>query len=99
DRVVALLTGLPRRAVAALVEAGEVRLTGRAVTNRSQRVAAGDVLEVRVPEPVDPAPAPEPGVEFDVVHADSEVIVVDKPGGLVGHPGSGRPAATLGNGP
>ena len=96
DRVVALLTGLTRAEVAELVTAGGVTLDGRPVTARSRRVAEGDRLEVAVPERAPPqAPAADPTVEFAVVHADDEVVVVDKPAGLVVHPGAGGEGSTL----
>ena len=41
---------------------------------------------------------PDPSVDFEVVHADDHVIVVNKPAGLVVHPGAGRPDGTLVNG-
>lgn len=100
DRVVALLTGLPRAKVAELVADGAVRLGGRTATTRSQRVATGDVVEVAVPERV-AGPAglrPDPAVEVPVVHADDHVVVVDKPAGLVVHPGSGHETGTLAQG-
>lgn len=98
DRVVAIVTGLPRREVAALVAAGAVRLGGETVAARSQRVREGDEVEVDVPEPVSPAVVAEPAVEFAIVHADDDVIVVDKPPGLVVHPGSGHRTGTLAHG-
>ncbi|MDP9386465.1 MAG: RluA family pseudouridine synthase, partial [Actinomycetota bacterium] len=100
DRVVALLTGLPRREVAGLVTAGLVWVGGRPVTARSHRLVEGDELEVRLPET--PAPpgvvAADPSVDVPVVHADEEVVVVDKPPGLVVHPGAGQAAGTLAQG-
>ncbi len=96
DRVVALLTGLSRSDVADLVASGGVSLGGRLVTTRSRRVAEGDELEVVVTPPAPPSvPTPDPDVEFSVVHADQHVVVVDKPAGLVVHPGAGAEAATL----
>jgi 23S rRNA pseudouridine1911/1915/1917 synthase len=95
DKVVALRTGLSRAEVAALVDAGAVRVGGTPVTARSRRLAAGEVVEVLVP----PAPvegvSPEPAVAVTVVHADIDVIVVDKPAGLVVHPGAGHERGTL----
>lgn len=96
DRVVSLLTGLSRSQVAALVEEGTVRVDQVAVRARSRRVAAGEVLEV--PDPADAPPAgvhPDPDVAFTVVHADESVIVVDKPAGVVVHPGAGHSEGTL----
>jgi 23S rRNA pseudouridine1911/1915/1917 synthase len=100
DRVVALLTGLPRAQVAELVAAGAVRVGGAVVPARSRRVAAGETVEVDLPArpAADERPAPDPGVELSVVHADEHVIVVDKPAGLVVHPGAGHPDGTLVNG-
>jgi 23S rRNA pseudouridine1911/1915/1917 synthase len=98
DRAVALLTGLPRSEVAALVEAGAVRVGGAVVGTRSRKVAEGDVLEVDVPERVEAVVEADASVEVPVVYADDDVIVVDKPPGLVVHPGSGNASGTLVNG-
>jgi 23S rRNA pseudouridine1911/1915/1917 synthase len=96
DKVVAMLTGLARSDVASLVAGGAVRLNGKAVSARSRRVSEGETLSVsraEVPEPV--GLVAEPGVEFSVVFADDTVIVVDKPAGLVVHPGAGQASGTL----
>jgi 23S rRNA pseudouridine1911/1915/1917 synthase len=99
DRVVALLTGLARSQVVRLVDRGEVRLDGCPVSERSRRVQAGELLTVEVPGPDAPAaPLPEPDVPVQVVHADADVIVVNKPPGLVVHPGAGHERGTLVNG-
>lgn len=97
DRVVAMLTGLPRATVAEMVTAGDVRLCGRVVGTRSRRVRAGDEVDVSVGEGVGPAlpEVPAPEVVLAVVHVDDDVVVVDKPPGLVVHPGAGNPLGTL----
>ena len=96
DRAVALLGGLSRSEVADLVRAGRVRLSGLTVSARSRRVETGDTLEVDLPEPGrSEGPAPDPAVEVPVVWADDEVVVVDKPPGVVVHPGAGNRAGTL----
>lgn len=95
DRVVALMTGLPRSTVAEMVVAGAVRLSGRTVTTRSTRVASGSDVDVDVPGPVDRTEVPAPEVDVQVVHADADVIVVDKVPGMVVHPGSGNARGTL----
>lgn len=96
DRVVALLAGLPRSAVAGLIDEGRVRLGGDVVTARSRRVRAGEVIEVDLPPGHATAGiAPDPSVAVPVVHADPDVIVVDKPAGLVVHPGAGHRTGTL----
>jgi 23S rRNA pseudouridine1911/1915/1917 synthase len=61
-------------------------------------VAEGEVLEVDVPEAVEAVAAGDDSVEVPVVFADDDVVVVDKPPGLVVHPGSGNPTGTLVNG-
>jgi 23S rRNA pseudouridine1911/1915/1917 synthase len=95
DRVVSLLSGLPRRVVAGLVESGGVHLDGRPITTRSQAVQRGQRLQVEVgPEDSD-APVPDPGVAFAVVYEDADVVVVDKPAGLVVHHGAGHRGGTL----
>jgi len=99
DRVVALITGLSRAASAELVAAGEVEIDGRVVTTRSHRVPEGAVVAVAVPEaPSAPDVAADPAIEVPVVHEDPHLLVVDKPAGLVVHPGAGRGAGTLVNG-
>ena len=100
DRVVALLTGLPRARVAELVAAGDVRVGSTVVVSRSRRVSAGETIDVDLPPQAVEAdrPAPDPSVAFVVVHADEHLIVIDKPAGLVVHPGAGNTEGTLVNG-
>ncbi|MDH3752755.1 MAG: RluA family pseudouridine synthase [Acidimicrobiia bacterium] len=99
DRFVALRCGCSRSEAVRAIEAGEVHVGSAAVTTRSRRLAAGEVVEVRVdPIRADERPVGDPSVEFDVVHVDDDLIVVDKPAGLVVHPGSGNPDRTLVNG-
>ncbi len=95
DRVVSLLSGLPRRVVADLVDAGGVRLDGRPVTTRSHTVRLGQHLHVDIHLEVGDAAAPDPSVVFTVVYEDEDLIVVDKPAGLVVHHGAGNPTGTL----
>src|SRR5947208_6829093 len=89
------MTGLPRAEVAELVSSGHVRLEGATVETRSRRVAEGDVVEVDVPLPVDDHPTADPSVDIPVVFDDAQVIAVDKPTGLVVHPGAGQQEGTL----
>ncbi|MEO5678582.1 MAG: RluA family pseudouridine synthase [Acidimicrobiales bacterium] len=56
---------------------------------------AGDVLEVDVPERADRSLVPEPGITVPVVYEDEHVLVVDKPAGLVVHPGAGSATGTM----
>ena len=95
DRALSLLTGLSRRAVAAMVEEGRVTVDGRPVTTRSRALAGGETLRVSAGAPPDDGPRPDPAVEFAVVHADPQLVVVDKPPGLVVHHGAGHGGGTL----
>ncbi|MEY2470746.1 MAG: rRNA synthase [Actinomycetota bacterium] len=95
DRIVALETDLTRNAASALVSSGAVTVNGAVVTKGSARVATGDVIAAVLAPVVDDSLVAEPGVAFDVVYEDDDVIVVDKPAGLVVHPGAGRAAGTL----
>jgi 23S rRNA pseudouridine1911/1915/1917 synthase len=96
DRVVAIVTGCSRSEAAALVDAGGVTVGGRPVTTRSHRVAEGDALEVVAADrPAPEALVPDPTVDVPVVYEDADLLVVDKPAGLVVHPGAGQHAGTL----
>jgi 23S rRNA pseudouridine1911/1915/1917 synthase len=99
DRVVALVTGVSRAQAAEMVADGSVSVGGRAVTSRSHRVAAGDELDVDVPDrPAALDLGPDPDVAVPVVYQDDDLLVVDKPPGLVVHPGAGQASGTLVNG-
>lgn len=96
DRSLAVLTGRSRASVEALVAAGEVSVDGWEVTNRSRRVHTGEIIAVTLPEaPHSAAPRPDPSVPVPIVWEDSDLVVVDKPAGVVVHPGAGHPTGTL----
>ena len=96
DRVVAMVTGLSRADVAALVDSGAVTLEGKVVTTRSQRLSVGDRLEIDAPDPGEDAGlTPDASVAVPLVHEDDHLLVVDKPAGLVVHPGAGQRSGTL----
>jgi 23S rRNA pseudouridine1911/1915/1917 synthase len=99
DKAVALLTGRTRVAVSGLVASGRVAVDGVVVTSRSTALRTGQMLTVEAEEESGRIrPGPEPDVIFEVLHADEAVVVVDKPAGLVVHPGHGHPTGTLVNG-
>ena len=96
DRVVAMIAGCSRSDAAALVDAGDVTIGGRAVTTRSHRVAEGDALEVAAADrSADEVLAADPTVDVRLVYEDPDLLVVDKPAGLVVHPGAGQHSGTL----
>ena len=90
-----MAANVSRATAAELIGAGRVLVDGTAVTVGRTLLSEGAVLTVRLREPVDARVAPEPGVRFEVVHADDLVAVVDEPAGLVVHPGAGHDVGTL----
>jgi len=95
DRVVSLVTGVSRSEASRLLDGGAVRIGGQVVAGRAHRLSEGDLLEIELPRHVEVALVPDPTVEVPVVHVDDAVIVVDKPAGLVVHPGAGTRHGTL----
>ena len=99
DRIVALVTDASRSDAAALVAAGGVLVDGEVNTTGKQRLQLGQIIDVDETKlPTTARPAADPTVQFTVVYDDEHVIVVDKPAGLVVHPGAGNPDGTLVNG-
>ena len=96
DRVVALLTGLSRREVDELLQRGAVLVDGKPAAVRSARLRTGEEVEVDVPERAATVELEaEPSVVVPVVHEDEHLLVVDKPAGVVVHPGAGQRTGTL----
>ncbi|WP_116997693.1 RluA family pseudouridine synthase [Desertimonas flava] len=99
DRVVAFLADVSRSVAAGLVAKGAVTVDDVVAESGKVRLAAGAIVGVDTDAiEVTPPPTGDPNVEFGVVYADDDVIVVDKPAGLVVHPGAGNPDGTLVNG-
>ena len=89
------LPGMTRSAVQRLLENGSVTLNGADV-KKNYKVAAGDTFVVAA-EPVLELPLIPQNIPLDVVFEDEDVIVVNKPRGMVVHPAPGHPAGTLVN--
>ena len=87
--------GLTRSAAQRLLEEGAVTLEGRPV-KKNYKTAPGDQLEAVLPDPEPVAILPQ-NIPLDVVYEDGDVIVVNKPVGLVVHPAPGHPDGTLVN--
>jgi len=88
--------GLSRSRLKALIEEGAVTLGGATLREPSARVKPGQVFAIVVPEPRPPEPEAQ-AIALAVVYEDEDVIVVDKPAGLVVHPAPGNPDRTLVN--
>lgn len=95
DRFVSDKGGLSRSAAVKLIEEGSVTVGG-AVSNKNYRMRAGDSVEVTLPEP-EPMEAIPQNIPIDVVYEDDDLIVVNKPVGMVVHPAAGNPDCTLVN--
>lgn len=87
--------GLTRSQAARLIEEGRVCVNGRAAA-KSARLAGGETVTVDIPEVRDTALVPQ-DIPLEVVYEDEDVIVVNKPKGLVVHPAPGHPDGTLVN--
>jgi 23S rRNA pseudouridine1911/1915/1917 synthase len=98
DRTLALFTGLTRSEIAAIIASGAVRLDGVVVTSRHRRVVTGQeivaALEAATAD-VERAPMPNAAVPFEVLYEDADLLVVNKPPGVVVHPGAGHQDDTL----
>jgi 23S rRNA pseudouridine1911/1915/1917 synthase len=95
DRFVADASGLSRAYVQRLISEGRLTVAGQPVRANAP-LQAGAILELDVPEPRSPDVQGE-DLPLRVVYEDDDVIVVDKPAGLVTHPGPGHAGGTLVN--
>ncbi|HVJ51186.1 MAG TPA: RluA family pseudouridine synthase [Aliidongia sp.] len=97
DRLIAArLATLSRSRVKALIEDRRVTADGVTIANPSFRVKPGQRLSVSVPPPVEDRPEPQP-IALDIRYEDEELLVLDKPAGMVVHPAPGNPDLTLVN--
>ena len=89
-----LLPGESRSRLARLIEEGHVKVDGAAAASR-RKMKSGESVDVAlVARPVDLAMRPE-AIAISVVHEDADLVVIDKPAGLVVHPGSGNWQGTM----
>jgi 23S rRNA pseudouridine1911/1915/1917 synthase len=95
DRFVTERVPLTRSQVQRLVRSGLVTVDGRR-TKTGHPVEAGQRVEVEIPPP-EPTDIVAQSIALRIVHEDDDIIVVDKPPGLVVHPGAGNPDGTLVN--
>jgi len=90
------LTELSRTRLKSLIEEGQVTLNGVKLTNPSRRVKSGDELNIEVPVPRPPLPKGQE-IALNIEFEDDDLIVLEKPPGLVVHPAPGNPDRTLVN--
>lgn len=91
----ARVDGVSRSTLKRVIDDGDVLVGGRAA-KPSHKLKAGERVEVELPAPPPSEIEPEE-IPLDILHEDDEVVVVNKPAGLVVHPASGVPAGTLAN--
>ena len=97
DRVLAVRSPeLSRSRLKALILAGSVSLRDAPVRDPAYHVASGDTITIDVPEAIAPEPAGE-DIALDIVYEDDDIIVINKPRGLVVHPAAGHETGTLVN--
>ncbi len=95
DAALARMFGLSRASAAELISSGQVLLGGRAAA-KSERVPAGEWLDVTLPTPRSAAPEPRARVPgLAVVYEDDDIVVVDKPRGVAAHPTPGWTGPTV----
>ncbi|MHB1141131.1 MAG: 23S rRNA pseudouridine(1911/1915/1917) synthase RluD [Sulfuricaulis sp.] len=89
----ALFADITRSQLQQWIEDGRIILNGR-VPRKRDKVKEGDAVEIRVPPPVESGWKAQ-ALPLEIVHEDSELLVINKPSGLVVHPGAGNPEGTL----
>lgn len=86
---------LTRASAVRLTESGDVTLNGKAAS-KSDKVKTGDIVEITYPEPVSSEAVPQ-DIPLDIIYEDDDLLVVNKPKGMVVHPAAGNPDGTLVN--
>jgi len=95
DAVIAAQVGLSRSRVAMLIDSAAVQVNG-SPARKSYKPRAGDEIEISLPSPPPTELVPE-DIPIQIVYEDEDLLVVDKPAGLVVHPAPGHPSGTLVN--
>ena len=95
DAFVASVSELSRSAAARLIESGNVTVGGKTV-EKKRALAVGEVVELTLPELTECEAQPE-DIPIDVVYEDDDIIVINKPSGMVVHPAPGNYSGTLVN--
>ena len=97
DRVLAdSVEAISRSRIKVLIEAGSVTVDGATITDPSHRVKPGQTFAMIVPDSQPASIEPE-AIDLDILYEDEDVIVIDKPAGMVVHPAPGSPSGTLVN--
>jgi len=90
------VSGLSRSQAQKLIAMGAVQVNGRPCTDKNYRLQEGDAVAVFLPEPKPPQPLPEQ-IPLDILYEDDDILVINKPRGMVVHPAPGHDSGTLVN--
>ncbi len=90
------ISGVSRARIQNMISAGEVTVNGKVVSKPAFKVESGDKVTALVAEIAETLPE-EQNIALDVIYEDDEVVVINKPAGLVVHPGAGNAENTLVN--
>ncbi len=91
-----LLPETSRSFIQKLIEGGSLKLNGETMTSKKYKVCEGDRVEILIPPPEKLSVEPE-NIPLDIVYEDEDVLVVNKPKGMVVHPAAGNYTGTLVN--
>lgn len=87
---------LSRNYAVKLIEKGRVSVNGKAVSSKKLILSEGDAVTIDMPEP-EPLEISAENIPLEIVYEDEDVAVINKPRGMVVHPGPGNPSGTLVN--
>jgi 23S rRNA pseudouridine1911/1915/1917 synthase len=92
--LVALIVGTSRNRIQQLIRMGLVRVDGQVVTKTGSKLEGGETIQITIPaaEPTELIPE---SVPLDVIYEDSDMLVINKPAGIVVHPSAGHSTGTL----
>ncbi|MEM9999440.1 MAG: RluA family pseudouridine synthase [Pseudomonadota bacterium] len=88
--------GLSRSQAQTMITNGHVTLNGKPETSSKRKIKTGDTISFAIPDAAPPEPKGE-DIALDILHEDTDLIVINKPAGLVVHPGAGNETGTLVN--
>ena len=95
DAFISERTGMTRSAAVRLIENGDALMNGKSFQKNS-KLRKGDIITVEIPEAEPDAAEPE-NIPLNIVYEDEDIVVVNKPKGMVVHPAAGNPRGTLVN--
>lgn len=96
DKFLSLKTEFSRAEIQRLIKNGYVFIDEDPVTDCAYKTKPDDIFEIAIPEPIEADPKPQ-NIELDIVYEDDDLLVVNKPAGMVVHPGAGVFDGTLVN--